>query len=59
MVKRESGDGLGLFAWILIGLVVLFLVDVYMWEGYYRHAFWLALNADADAMRGWSDSLWH
>lgn len=59
IVRRESGEGLGLFAWTLIGLVVLFLVDVYAWEGYYRHAFWLALNADADSIRGWSDSLWH
>ena len=59
VVTRDSGDGLGFFAWLVIGLVVLFLVDAFVWQGYYRHAFWLALNADADAMRGWSDSLWH
>jgi hypothetical protein len=57
-VRRESGEGPGLFAWLLIGFVVLFLVDAYLWQGYYRHAFWVALNADADAIRTWSDDLW-
>jgi hypothetical protein len=58
VVVRERGEGLGLFAWTVIALVALFLVDTFVWQGYYRHALWVSLNADAASVRDWSDSVW-
>lgn len=55
---RERTDGLGLFAWALIVLVALILVDAYVWNGQYRHGFWVAINAQSESTRAWSDGLW-
>ena len=58
VVVRERGEGPGLFGWIIIGLVALLLVDTFVWKGYYRHAMWVSINADAESMRQWSDNAW-
>jgi hypothetical protein len=58
VLVRERGDGLGLFGRIIIVLVALFLVDAFVWQGYYRHAMWASINANATSVREWSDSAW-
>ncbi len=48
----------GPFAWIVIALIALIIVDTLFWHGFYRHALVRGINVQADAVRSWSEGLW-
>ena len=55
---REQADGFELVLWALVALIVLIMIDTYVWDGRYRHGFWVALNAQAESARTWTERLW-
>jgi len=58
VVAREERQRPGFFTWTVIALVALFLVDAVAWKGYYRHALWVSINAEAASLRDLTDSAW-
>ncbi|WP_140871173.1 hypothetical protein [Sphingomonas oligophenolica] len=48
----------GPFAWIVLAMIALIVVDTLFWHGFYRHALVRGLNAQAEAVRAWSADLW-
>ena len=56
--RRPRPDRTGPFGWIVIALILIVMLDTTVWQGYYRHAIYRGLDAQAASVRAWSDGLW-